>query len=107
MRLMFSIAIHVDPAVMIIDEVLAVGDAHFQEKCQERIERFRTAGKTMLIVSHNLEVVRSFCTRALWLQRGTLVADGPSSDVAARYQAAIQQETLSASREAVKQARPS
>jgi ABC-type polysaccharide/polyol phosphate transport system ATPase subunit len=104
MRLMFSIAIHVDPAVMIIDEVLAVGDAHFAEKCQDRINAFRQAGKTMVIASHSLKTVELLCNRALWLRRGSLIADGPSAEITARYKAVIQAETLSASREAVKRA---
>jgi len=95
MRLGFSIAIHVDPAVLIIDEALAVGDGHFQQKCLDRIESFRRAGKTLLIVSHDMATIRSFCTRALWLQNGHLVGDGPSEDIVTEYEAAIQhQEAL-------------
>ena len=81
MRLGFSVAIHVDPAVMIIDEGLAVGDAHFQQKCLKRIESFRGAGKTLVMVSHDMTMIRSFCTRAVWLRRGTLVGDGPIEEV--------------------------
>jgi ABC-type polysaccharide/polyol phosphate transport system ATPase subunit len=98
MRLGFAVAIHVDPAVMIIDEGLSVGDGHFQQKCLERIESFRRAGKTLLMVSHDMEMVRTFCTRALWLRRGTLVRDGPVARVTPEYEAVIQQETLSVNR---------
>jgi lipopolysaccharide transport system ATP-binding protein len=95
MRLGFSIAVHVDPAVIIIDEGLAVGDAHFQQKCLDRIEAFRRAGKTLLIVSHEMGMVRAFCTRALCIRRGALVADGYVEDVLRRYEATMQEDTLS------------
>jgi homopolymeric O-antigen transport system ATP-binding protein len=98
MRLGFSIAIHVDPAVLIIDEALSVGDAHFQQKCLDRIEQFRRAGKTLLIVSHDMNMIRTFCTRALWFKRGALVADGPTEQVVAQYGAAVERETLSVTR---------
>ena len=100
MRLGFSVAVHVDPAVMIIDEGLSVGDGHFRRKCLERIQSFRRRGKTLLMVSHDMNIVRSFCTRALWLRRGTVVADGPINDILPRYEASIHQETLSVSRDA-------
>jgi lipopolysaccharide transport system ATP-binding protein len=98
MRLGFAVAIHVDPAVLIVDEALAVGDAHFQEKCLERIESFRRRGKTLLIVSHDMATIRSFCTRVLWLQHGQKVGDGPVDEIVPEYEAAIHDETLSASR---------
>lgn len=98
MRLGFSVAIHVDPAVMIIDEGLSVGDGHFQQRCLDRIERIRRGGKTLVMVSHDMEMVRSFCTRALWLRRGTLVRDGPLEAVLPEYESVIQQETLSSRR---------
>jgi lipopolysaccharide transport system ATP-binding protein len=97
LRLGFAVAIHVDPAVLIIDETLSVGDAHFQQKCLDRIETFRNIGKTLLIVSHNMDTIRSFCSRALWLQHGNLAGDGPVDAVVRDYEAAMQQETLSAS----------
>jgi lipopolysaccharide transport system ATP-binding protein len=99
MRLGFSVAIHVDPSVMIIDEGLSVGDGHFQQKCLDRIERFRRAGKTLVLVSHDMSMIRAFCTRALWLRRGRLIGDGPIAEVLPRYEASIEQETLSASRD--------
>jgi ABC-type polysaccharide/polyol phosphate transport system ATPase subunit len=101
MRLGFSVAIHVDPAVLIIDETLSVGDAHFQQKCLDRIAGFRRAGKTLIIVSHSMETIRDFCTRAVWLRRGKLVADGPVADIASRYEAVMDQEVLAARRDDV------
>ena len=98
MRLAFAVAIHVDPAVMIIDEGLSVGDGHFQQKCLERIETFRGAGKTLMMVSHDLSLIRTFCTRALWIRRGTLVRDGSLDEVLPEFEAGIRQETLSVSR---------
>ena len=98
MRLGFAVAIHVDPAVMIIDEGLSVGDAHFQQKCHDRIEQLRRAGKTLLMVSHDLEIIRTFCTRALWLRRGRMMKDGPLDHVLPEYEAGIRSETLSGAR---------
>jgi lipopolysaccharide transport system ATP-binding protein len=83
---------------MIIDEGLAVGDDHFQKKCRERIEGFRRDGKTLLMVSHSMAIVRTFCTRALWLRRGSLVGDGPIEEIVREYEAVGLQETLSADR---------
>ena len=100
LRLGFAVAIHVDPAILIIDEALAVGDAHFERKCLDRIEEFHRAGKTLVIVSHFMETIRSFCTRVLWLQRGSLVADGRFEDVVPVYEVAIQEERLTAERHA-------
>lgn len=99
MRLAFSVAVHVDPAVMFMDEGLSVGDGHFQQKCLERIEAFRRAGKTLVIVSHDLKTVREFCTRALWLRRGMLVLDGPADEVVSQYERVVAQEALTIQRE--------
>jgi lipopolysaccharide transport system ATP-binding protein len=85
MRLAFSIAIHVDPDILIVDEVIAVGDQAFQEKCLERIRRFKPAGKTLLFVSHATKLVREMCDRAIWLDRGQVVMDGPAGQVLDRY----------------------
>jgi homopolymeric O-antigen transport system ATP-binding protein len=86
-RLAFAVAIHVDPAILIVDEALSVGDAEFQEKCVERIEAFHRAGRTLLVASHDMHLVRRFCSRALLLDHGRLVADGPASEVTAVYEA--------------------
>jgi lipopolysaccharide transport system ATP-binding protein len=91
MRLAFSVAIHVDPSVLIVDEALSVGDAHFQQKCIERVEGFRQAGKTLLIVSHDTGMIRRFCDRAIWLHQGSKVHDGPVDEVLDGYLAWLQQ----------------
>ncbi len=84
-RLGFSVAVHTDPEILLVDEVLAVGDASFQRKCLERIDRMRSEGATILFVSHNAETVRTICSRAIWLDDGQLVADGSAESVVARY----------------------
>ncbi|MBL8216576.1 MAG: ABC transporter ATP-binding protein [Bryobacterales bacterium] len=85
MRLAFSVAIHVDPAFLIIDEVLAVGDAAFQAKCHDKIQQFRRAGKGLLIVSHAGRTIEQLCERALWLDHGKLVMDGKTREVVEAY----------------------
>jgi lipopolysaccharide transport system ATP-binding protein len=87
MRLAFAVAIHVDPAVLIVDEALAVGDVEFQERCVERIEDLHRRGRTLLIVSHDMGLVRRFCRRTIGLERGRLVADGPAEAVTKAYEA--------------------
>ena len=84
-RLGFAIATAWKPDVLILDEVLAVGDARFLKRCEQRIEEFRQAGTTILIVSHDPEAVRKNCRRCLWLERGELRADGPTDEILARY----------------------
>jgi ABC-type polysaccharide/polyol phosphate transport system ATPase subunit len=86
MRLAFAVATEVDPDILLIDEILAVGDVAFQEKCKERIQAFRARGKTILLVSHNMDMIRGFCDRTMLMNAGELVADGPSESVVARYQ---------------------
>lgn len=85
LRLAFSIATDCDPAILVIDEVLGVGDVNFQHKCQKRIQELRDAGKTLLCVSHSTSTVREFCDRAIWLHHGQLVADGPAATVVDAY----------------------
>jgi ABC-type polysaccharide/polyol phosphate transport system ATPase subunit len=84
MRLAFSVAINRDPEVLLIDEILAVGDAAFQAKCIEKIHEFRNAGKTLLCVSHTT-IIRQLCDRAIWLDRGELVLSGAVGDVLEAY----------------------
>ncbi|HID88656.1 MAG TPA: ABC transporter ATP-binding protein [Anaerolineae bacterium] len=84
-RLGFSIAVHTEPDVLLVDEVLAVGDAAFQRRCLERIDDLRRQGVTILLVSHSADTVRALCKRALWLEEGRLVADGSAEAVVARY----------------------
>jgi len=93
MRLAFSVAIEVDPDILLIDEILGVGDVGFQQKCFDRILRFRDAGKTIVFVSHALDSVRSFCDRALLMHAGCLVEEGPPDFVIARYQKIIEGRT--------------
>lgn len=85
MRLGFAIAVEVDPDVLLIDEILAVGDAAFQRKCLDRIEDFQRRGKTILYVSHSMESVKSLCTRAILLHEGIMIADGSPDAVYEQY----------------------
>lgn len=84
-RLAFSIASHVDPEVLLVDEALSVGDISFQQRCVERMNEFRRAGVTILLVSHDPNRIRDLCDEVLWLRGGTLVAQGPPMEVTARY----------------------
>lgn len=90
MRLGFAIAVHVDADLLLVDEVLAVGDAYFQQKCYRKIQEFQQTGRTILFVSHDMEVVRRIATRALWLDNGELRADGPVQLVTQQYLASLQ-----------------
>jgi ABC-type polysaccharide/polyol phosphate transport system ATPase subunit len=85
MRLAFAVAVNVDPDILIIDEVLGVGDQAFSAKCFERILQFRRAGKTLLCVSHDLESLVPLCDRALWLDRGRVARLGPLRQVMQAY----------------------
>ncbi|MDL4772834.1 MULTISPECIES: ABC transporter ATP-binding protein [Thermomonosporaceae] len=76
MRLAFSIAVHTDPDVFLIDEVLAVGDPLFREKCIERLREYRRSGRTMVIVAHDAKLLRQICTRGIFLENGRVVWDG-------------------------------
>jgi ABC-type polysaccharide/polyol phosphate transport system ATPase subunit len=84
-RLAFAVATEVDPDVLIMDEILAVGDSQFQKKCFERLERFRKLGKTMLLVTHSIDHVVQNCDRAVILSHGSLVYDGSPEEAADRY----------------------
>lgn len=84
MRLAFSVAVNRDPEVLLIDEVLAVGDAAFQAKCIEKVHEFRNAGKTLLCVSHST-MIRQLCDRAIWLDHGELILSGTVGDVMGAY----------------------
>jgi len=87
MRLAFSVAIHVDPDILLIDEVLAVGDQGFQAKCFDRIMDLKDSGKTLLFVSHAPGLVRQLCDRCLWLDHGRVVRMGPTNEVMDAYEA--------------------
>jgi ABC-type polysaccharide/polyol phosphate transport system ATPase subunit len=84
-RLGFSVAVNTEPEILLVDEVLAVGDAAFQRKCLDRINDLRRQGVTILFVSHSAETVRAICPRALWLDNGRLLSDGPAESVVTRY----------------------
>jgi ABC-2 type transport system ATP-binding protein len=79
-RLAFAVAVNVNPDILVVDEVLAVGDERFQNKCMDRIMRFQQEGRTILLVTHSADQVRRLCSRAIVLNRGVLVADGPTTD---------------------------
>ncbi|WP_334130724.1 ABC transporter ATP-binding protein [Silanimonas lenta] len=85
-RLAFAVAIHVEPDILIVDEALSVGDEAFQRKCFARIEQLRERGVTILFVSHSAGTVVDLCDRAVWLDQGQLLADGPAREVVAQYQ---------------------
>jgi lipopolysaccharide transport system ATP-binding protein len=88
-RLGFSVAAHLDPEVLLIDEVLAVGDLRFQAKCRKKLEEIKGRQVTIVLVSHSLAEVRSFCNRVIWLQNGRLAADGDPGGVVPRYEQAM------------------
>jgi len=88
-RLGFSVAVHVDPQILIMDEVLAVGDQHFQHKCVQRILEFREMGRTLLFVSHSPDSVKQVCDRVIWLDHGRIHADGAPADLLPVYEKAM------------------
>jgi lipopolysaccharide transport system ATP-binding protein len=84
-RLAFAVAAHLDPEILVVDEVLAVGDAEFQKKCVGKMGRIAGQGRTVLFVSHNLLILNQLCERAVWLDRGMINLDGQSGEVIASY----------------------
>ena len=84
-RLAFSVAAHLEPEILLVDEVLAVGDAEFQRRCLGRMEDFGANGRTVLFVSHNMQAVAQLCDRAILMENGRIARDGPSGDVVAHY----------------------
>src|SRR5437870_5152247 len=91
MRLAFSVATEVDPDILIVDEILGVGDGGFRQKCFERILQFRSCGKTILFVSHDMSSVSRHCDRVLLIHNGELIEDGPSNRAIARYEELLTQ----------------
>ena len=85
MRLAFSVAINVDAEILLIDEILSVGDQHFQEKCFKKIEELKAEGKTIVFVTHGMGAVKRFCTRAVWLHEGEIKMDGKTKEVIDEY----------------------
>jgi lipopolysaccharide transport system ATP-binding protein len=91
MRLAFSVAVNVDPDILVIDEALAVGDGHFQKKCVDRIREFQAQGRTIVFCSHALYHVTAICRRTLWLDHGSVMRYGPTLDVVSDYESFLLQ----------------
>ena len=89
MRLAFAVAAHLEPEVLLIDEVLAVGDVAFQKKCLGKMEAVAEKGRTVLFVSHNMAQIKRLCTRGLWISDGTCLYDGPVDDAVIAYQRSL------------------
>ena len=87
MRLAFAVAAHLETEILVIDEVLAVGDTEFQKKCLGKMDDVARHGRTILFISHNLEAVQRLCSRGLLLDRGSVVATGTIADVVSQYPA--------------------
>ena len=85
MRLAFSVAINVDADILLIDEILAVGDQHFQDKCLNKMLELKKQGKTMVFVSHSANAVKYLCDRAIWLNDGEIKMDGKTEEVLKNY----------------------
>ncbi len=84
-RLAFAVAAHLEPEILLVDEVLAVGDAEFQRRCLGRMEDLSDSGRTVVFVSHQMQAVAQLCDRAILLEKGRVELDGPSGDVVAQY----------------------
>lgn len=85
MRLAFAVAINVDADILLVDEILAVGDQHFQDKCINKMKELKKEGKTMVFVTHSMNTVKEFCTRAVWLDKGIVRMDGEPNEVIEEY----------------------
>jgi lipopolysaccharide transport system ATP-binding protein len=89
LRLAFSVAVHTRPELMLVDEVLAVGDARFQERCYARLEELQAEGVSIVVTSHHMDQIRRLCDRAVWLSDGVVRAAGDAEEIAARYERAM------------------
>jgi lipopolysaccharide transport system ATP-binding protein len=89
MRLAFSVVAHLQPEILLVDEVLAVGDASFQEKCLGKMHDIGGSGRTIVFVSHNMDSIRKLCTTALHIEKGTVKAKGPAADIIAGYESSL------------------
>src|SRR5215471_9094575 len=98
-RLGFSIAAHLEPEILLLDEVLAVGDMAFQRKCLDRVRALRREGRTIIFISHDLNAVEALCDRVLLMQRGEVIADGPPGEVIEQYKALATNEMAMAFRD--------
>jgi ABC-type polysaccharide/polyol phosphate transport system ATPase subunit len=85
LRLAFAVAIHVEADIILIDEILAVGDEKFQKKCLSKLDELKSLGKSIIYVSHNIHSVLDFCDRATYLQHGRVVIDGPVEKTVQKY----------------------
>lgn len=85
MRLAFAVAINVDADILLIDEILAVGDQHFQDKCIAKMKELKAQGKTMVFVTHSMNTVKEFCSRAVWLSNGVIKMDDEPDKVIEEY----------------------
>jgi ABC-type polysaccharide/polyol phosphate transport system ATPase subunit len=88
-RLAFAVAMSVKPDLILLDEVMAVGDESFKERCRRALDEFREDGGTIVVVSHDLDSVRNLCDRVVWMERGTIRSVGPAADVVDRYWAEV------------------
>jgi lipopolysaccharide transport system ATP-binding protein len=95
-RLAFAVAAHLEPEILLVDEILAVGDMAFQKKCLGKMGDVAREGRTVLFVSHNMSAVRALCPRSLLLQEGMVIADGPTSDTQTEYYKGLQQVAINA-----------
>jgi ABC-type polysaccharide/polyol phosphate transport system ATPase subunit len=84
-RLGFSVAVHLDPEILLVDEVLAVGDADFRRRCHDHMRELRRTGRSILLVSHDMDEIRAYADRVLWLDDGTIAASGAPADVVPAY----------------------
>jgi ABC-type polysaccharide/polyol phosphate transport system ATPase subunit len=96
MRLAFSVATEVDPQILLVDEILAVGDVGFQEKCFERLRRFRESGKTIILVTHNMDNVRRHCERAILIDHGSMLMDGTPEEAISEFNTLMNVEVVAA-----------
>ena len=87
-RLGFAVAVNVDPDILLVDEVLSVGDAQFRQKCRNKIEELRLGGRTVVVVSHDTNTIMNICDRAVWIENGKVCAEGATGDVVTKYRAA-------------------
>ncbi|TXK76916.1 ABC transporter ATP-binding protein [Paenibacillus sp. N3.4] len=94
-RLAFAVAINVEPDILIVDEALSVGDTKFQLKCIEKMKQIRESGTTILFVSHAIEQIKRFCTRAIWIDKGVLRDDGSANDVVNAYEDSLYLDSIS------------
>lgn len=85
MRLAFSVAINVDAEILLIDEILAVGDQRFQDKCFDKLKELKNSGKTIVVVTHSLGSIKQLCNRAIWINDGKVILDGKTEDVIEKY----------------------